>query len=146
MAAEQRSIWGYRFDLLGLKCSGQGPLTSSATGALLPTLPQAQWSTLGSVTCVGLLNPAVPGALISLSHTSLSSDDSTHSLSFRSRKLTHTQDLSWNSKMNYCFYGTVRLIYWIDYWLFYWRTHTNADPKCCVFVSVFFYPSLPLPF
>ena len=41
MAEEQRSIWGYRFDLLGLKCSGQGPLTSSATGSLLPALSHA---------------------------------------------------------------------------------------------------------
>ena len=89
MAAEQRSVWGCRFDLLSLKCSGQGPLTSSARGALLPNLPPAQWSTLGLVTCVGLLNSAVPGAVISLSHTSLPSDDSTHSLKLQKYK-THT--------------------------------------------------------
>lgn len=50
---------------------GCGPLTSRASGALLPNLPQAQWSTSDSVTCVGLLSSAFPRPLISLCHTNL---------------------------------------------------------------------------
>lgn len=67
-------------------------ITSIACGVLLPNLPR-QSEALQALTCVGLLNSAIPGALISRSHTSLPGDSIYSPLCIKAR-LTHTQNIS----------------------------------------------------